>query len=162
MFSQGVTSLHDYVTFHQLEPIVFENIFTAVNDDLIKVLKSMIVLNPASRCTCSQALQMPYFSNDPVPTRPHLLPQPKSNNFEPELELPVKRAKLDRNISHVKRLDFGDWILVALWQEKIIINTSIWTWLYIENGACGGVYKGGYYSQNHWIRCVGKKRSLSS
>src|SRR5699024_3472470 len=79
---QGVTKLPDFVAFHSLEAVPFENIFTAVKDDMIKVLKAMLVLNPCSRCTCSQALQMPYFSNDPLPTPPHLLPQPNGGNSQ--------------------------------------------------------------------------------
>lgn len=76
---------------------------------MIKVLKSMIILNPVNRCTCSQALQMAYFNNDPVPTPPHLLPQPQP---KAEIELPhgIKRPNMsgyDKS-AHVKKLNFDD------------------------------------------------------
>lgn len=119
----GVTNLPDYVKFKVNEPVPFENIFTAIKEDLIQVLKSMLALDPTRRCTCSQALQMAYFHNDPPPTPAHLLPKVKSETSseataiidqtgEPTLS-GTKRAglfSLDNVIAppHVKRLNFDD------------------------------------------------------
>ena len=101
----------DYVAFNNCEEVPFENIFTAVKDDMIKVLKTMLVLNPGSRCTCSQALQMPYFSNEPPPTPPHLLPQPNGKNSQEISESGPersghKRALDQAPVSTAKRLNF--------------------------------------------------------
>lgn len=111
----GVTSLPDFVAYNHCEPVPFENIFTAVKDDTIQLLKAMIVLNPANRCTCSQALQMPYFSNDPAPTPPKLLPQPNGGSQEASETTTerssLKRANfdsLDKHAPTAKRLNFDD------------------------------------------------------
>lgn len=80
----GLTSLPDYFEFKESAQVPFEEIFSAVTKDLIALLKSMFTFNPMARCTCSQALQMPYFGNDPPPTPPHLLPQPTSKKREEE------------------------------------------------------------------------------
>lgn len=106
----------DYIKFNTSEPMPFENIFTAVKDDMIKLLKSMLALNPASRCTCSQALQMPYFSNDPVPTPPALLPQPKSNSHDDDDFMNVEKSATkrpnastnDKLAPTAKRLNFDE------------------------------------------------------
>lgn len=111
----GVTSLPDFVAYKDCESIPFENIFTAVKDDMIQLLKAMIVLNPANRCTCSQALQMPYFSNDPAPTPPQLLPQPNGGNQETS-DTTTERSSLkrtnfdslDKHAPTAKRLNFDD------------------------------------------------------
>lgn len=100
----------DYVAFNQTESIALENIFTAVKDDMIKLLKMMLDLNPTSRCTCAQALQSSYFSNEPAPTPPQLLPQP-TQNLE---ELPTagtKRSNLgsmEKMAPSAKRLNFDE------------------------------------------------------
>lgn len=107
-----MTSLPDYVSFNECEPIPFENIFTAVKDDMIKLLKTMLVLNPVSRCTCSQALQMPYFSNEPAPTSPQLLPQPSSSNQDTDVSGRLKRPNLNNSTDKLaptaKRLNFDE------------------------------------------------------
>ncbi|RWS14620.1 hypothetical protein B4U79_09733, partial [Dinothrombium tinctorium] len=76
----GVTKLPDYVTFKYQPGTPLKDIFTAATDDLLELLNKMLQLNPLNRCTCSQALQMAYFSNKPYPTPPHLLPRPQSEN----------------------------------------------------------------------------------
>ncbi|KAH7640704.1 cyclin-dependent kinase 7-like [Dermatophagoides farinae] len=120
----GVTNLPDYVKFNVLEPVPFENIFTAIKEDLIQVLQSMLALDPNRRCTCSQALQMAYFHNDPPPTPTHLLPKVKNEISSEDITITdqasgeptmsgTKRANLfslDNVVAppHVKRLNFDD------------------------------------------------------
>lgn len=120
---QGVTNLPDYIKFNTSEQVPFENIFTAVKDDMIKLLNSMLTLNPASRCTCSQALQMSYFSNDPVPTPPALLPQPKSNSVDDDDDfMNVEKSATKRPNTTIneklaptaKRLNFDEWRVLEL------------------------------------------------
>ena len=84
-------------------------IFTAVKPDLLDLLSQMLALNPLKRCTSSRALQMPYFSNNPVPTPGDQLPRPNtSNTFDPDV---YKRKTNKRNSSDImapmaKRLHF--------------------------------------------------------
>jgi len=105
-----VSSLPDFVAYNSTECVPFENIFTAVKDDMIKLLKTMLTLNPPSRCTCSQALQMPYFNNNPPPTPPHLLPQPSHNQID-DFSSGTKRpnfGNLDKLAPSAKRLNFDE------------------------------------------------------
>lgn len=112
----GVTNLPDYIKYNQNESVPFENIFTAVKDDMIKLLYTMLALNPSSRCTCSQALQMPYFSNDPAPTPPSMLPQPKGSNSDDFEDMNLERSATKRPLSSTneklaptaKRLNFDE------------------------------------------------------
>ncbi len=53
-------------------------VFSAVNNDTIQVLDRMLQLCPYNRCTCTEALKMPFFSNSPGPTRGEDLPHPMS------------------------------------------------------------------------------------
>ncbi|OTF73533.1 hypothetical protein BLA29_000823, partial [Euroglyphus maynei] len=117
----GVTNLPDYVKFKESEPVPFENIFSAIKEDLIQVLKSMLTLDPTRRCTCSQALQMAYFHNDPPPTPAHLLPKVKNDTSSETIDqtsgeptmIGSKRTSLfslDNMVAapHIKRLNFDD------------------------------------------------------
>ncbi|XP_054160443.1 cyclin-dependent kinase 7-like [Oppia nitens] len=105
----GVESLPDYITFKYQPGTPLREIFTAVKDDLIEVLSSMLTLNPLKRCTCTQALQMAYFSNNPTPTLSEHLPRPQnSSTFDPDM---YTRASSKRNLSDkfapmAKRLHF--------------------------------------------------------
>ena len=103
----GVTSLPDYVAFKDMPGIPFKEIFTAASDDLLRLLTWSHVLDPAKRCTATQALKTPYFSNAPAPTPGHLLPMPKSKK-ETNQE-PLKKKGLrdsEHGIELVKKLEF--------------------------------------------------------
>ncbi|GFR12422.1 hypothetical protein TNCT_595122 [Trichonephila clavata] len=105
-----VSTLPHYVLFKPAPPIPFHDIFTAAGDDLIDVLSRMLALNPLKRCTCKEALKMPYFSNYPAPTPCSQLPMPSGNSFfiseETGAVEPMKR-KMEGNESFIaKRLMF--------------------------------------------------------
>uniref|UniRef100_A0A1E1XBG8 Cyclin-dependent kinase 7 n=1 Tax=Amblyomma aureolatum TaxID=187763 RepID=A0A1E1XBG8_9ACAR len=72
----GMPALPDYVQFRSFPGTPFRHIFTAAGDDLLDVIGRMLAINPLSRCTCTEALQMPYFSNRPPPTEGPNLPLP--------------------------------------------------------------------------------------
>lgn len=94
-----------------MEAIPLENIFTAVKEDLINLLKSMLTLNPTNRCTCNGALQMKYFYNDPPPTPSKFLPKPKLEQEETESTSSNKRPNMfsyDKNAPYKKKLNFED------------------------------------------------------
>lgn len=108
-FFKGVTDLPDFITFKPQPGTPLRDIFTAVKDDLIDVLSTMLSLNPLNRCTCTQALNMPYFSNSPAPTPSHLLPRPQVNSSldnEPYKRTGTKRIPSDNLAPMAKRLHF--------------------------------------------------------
>ncbi|ESO02671.1 hypothetical protein HELRODRAFT_94730 [Helobdella robusta] len=71
-----VTELPEYINFKYTPATPFSEIFSAAPDDLLQLMSQLLSLNPCFRCTCSQALQMPYFTNKPLPTAPIMLPRP--------------------------------------------------------------------------------------
>lgn len=105
-----VSTLPHYVAFKPSPSIPFHDIFTAAGDDLINVLSKMLALNPLKRCTCKEALEMPYFSNYPAPTPCSQLPMPSGNSvFVTEETATVEsiKRKMDGNESFIaKRLMF--------------------------------------------------------
>nr|CAD7402269.1 unnamed protein product [Timema cristinae] len=57
----GVTSLPDFIQFKQFPGTPLRHIFTAASDDLLELLGSLLAIVPLHRCSCQQALKMPYF-----------------------------------------------------------------------------------------------------
>lgn len=115
----GVTNLPDYVAFNGVssgQP--FSERFSALRQDAIDILESMLKLCPTERCDCTQALNMPYFSSEPFPTAPENLPKPKgdtvdvkeSTNGDSKIGLNIKlepqESDLDIKPSKPKRLKF--------------------------------------------------------
>lgn len=104
------SSLPDYVQFKSLPGTPLKDIFTAVGDDLLELLHRLLALNPLNRCSCSQALKMPFFSNKPPPTPGPNLPQPSciaSDKKEGEAINARKRKLFDNDFgSMAKRLVF--------------------------------------------------------
>jgi len=103
----GVSQLPDFVTFKPQAAVPLHEIFTAAGDDLLQLLSIMLSLDPLKRQTCSQILKLPYISNRPAPTPPHLLPRPQessgsSNPFR------TTSKRLGDAVSHAsaKRLHF--------------------------------------------------------
>ena len=68
--------LPDYVQFKEYVATPFQDIFTAASPDLIQVLSKTLSLDPMRRCTCTDALQLPYFRNKPAPATGSSLPLP--------------------------------------------------------------------------------------
>nr|CAD7574762.1 unnamed protein product [Timema californicum] len=59
--SLGVTTLPDFIQFKQFPGTPLRHIFTAASDDLLELLGSLLAIVPLHRCSCQQALKMPYF-----------------------------------------------------------------------------------------------------
>ena len=74
----GMTGLADYIRFKPFPGTPLRDIFTAAGNDLLQLLEQLLAINPLDRCTCEQALQLPYFSNKPNPTPGLNLPMPTS------------------------------------------------------------------------------------
>lgn len=106
----GVKLLPDYIQFKPYPAIPLKEIFTACGDDLIEVAEKMFSLYPMKRCTATEALKMPYFSNRPPPTEGSKLPMPvKQTEEEPSGKPNLKRKLLDQisdSIPGKKRLQF--------------------------------------------------------
>lgn len=97
--------LPDYVEFRFCPGIPLRDIFTAAGNDLIELLNGMFNICPTRRLTATQALQLPYFSNEPAPTPPLNLPLPQKCKAEQEKALKagtIGKRKLERNLSDSK------------------------------------------------------------
>ncbi|OAD54226.1 Cyclin-dependent kinase 7 [Eufriesea mexicana] len=104
----GMTELPDFIQFKPFPGMPLKHIFTAAGDDLLDLIASLLNVNPLERCTCDQALQMPYFSNKPAPTPGPRLPLPTSVKRQPEEKPSLKRKLLESmdGASLAKRLQF--------------------------------------------------------
>lgn len=105
----GLKYLPDYMQFKHLPGTPLEHIFTAASTDLLQLLEKLLALYPLNRCTCSEALQMSYFSNKPAPTIGSKLPLPTSLTSKGQDEKPALKRKLPDNIDSAtlpKRLQF--------------------------------------------------------
>jgi cyclin-dependent kinase 7 len=104
-----MTSLQDYVQFKSFPGTPLRHIFTAAPDDMLQLLSRCLALSPAERCTCTEALQMPYFSNKPAPAAGHSLPLPaglrRANNAD-KSGTKRKGAENGEGASLAKRLVF--------------------------------------------------------
>lgn len=105
----GVKFLPDFMQFKPMVGTPLRHIFTAASIDLLELLDSLLALHPLSRCSCTEALQMPYFSNKPAPTEGPKLPMPSSLSKEKDDKPSLKRKLLDNMDSGgtiPKRLQF--------------------------------------------------------
>ncbi|OXU22572.1 hypothetical protein TSAR_015507 [Trichomalopsis sarcophagae] len=91
----GVTKLPDFIQFKPFPAVPLKDIFTAAGDDLLDLLASLLNINPIERCSCDQALQMTYFSNNPPPTPKARLPLPMAIRCQPENKPSLKRKLLE-------------------------------------------------------------------
>lgn len=105
----GVKHLPDYVAFRMSQNgIPLREIFTAISEDAIDLLTSMLMLYPLNRCDCTKALKMPYFINKPYPTPPESLPLPKEVKDEIDKRSTAsKRPHPDPVGPLAKRLNFA-------------------------------------------------------
>ena len=70
--------LPDFVQFKEYIATPFQDIFTAASADLLQLVSKTLALDPLKRCTCKEALQLPYFRNKPAPASGASLPLPSS------------------------------------------------------------------------------------
>lgn len=105
---QDVKLLPDYMQFKSFPGTLFKHIFTAASDDLLHLIEKLLALCPSNRCSCTEALNMPYFSNKPAPTAGEKLPMPSSCAQPEEKKLTLKRKinSSDGGVMPKKRLQF--------------------------------------------------------
>lgn len=104
-----VKLLPDYMQFKSFPGTPLQHIFTAAPNDLLQLLEKLLALCPSNRCTCTEALNMSYFSNKPAPTVGEKLPMPSSCTVQPEekkLTLKRKINNPDGGVMLKKRLQF--------------------------------------------------------
>nr|CAD7601663.1 unnamed protein product [Timema genevievae] len=76
----GVTGLPDFIQFKQFPGTPLRHIFTAASDDLLELLGSLLAIVPLHRCSCQQALRMPYFRWGPSYPLPPLIATSLASN----------------------------------------------------------------------------------
>lgn len=74
----NMKELPDFIQFKHTPGTPLPHIFTAAGDDVLLLLEKLLSIDPLKRCTCTEALKLPYFSNKPAPTPGPLLPLPSS------------------------------------------------------------------------------------
>lgn len=94
----GVKLLPDYMQFKQFPGTPLQHIFTAAPDDLLDLAEKLLAICPLNRCSCTEALEMPYFTNKPTPTIGHRLPMPTSLTQKVAEEKPSLKRKLIESI----------------------------------------------------------------
>ncbi|XP_067009353.1 cyclin-dependent kinase 7 [Anabrus simplex] len=105
----GMNSLPDFIQFKSFPGTPLKHIFTAAGDDLLELIEKLLSIYPLARCTCEEALQMPYFSNKPYPSPGNQLPLPSSiRGLLGDSKATLKRKLLDNEegASQPKRLVF--------------------------------------------------------
>jgi len=105
----GVEKLADYVQFKMFPGTPLSQIFTAAGEDLLLLLQELLSLNPLKRANCTQALQLPYFSNSPAPSKGTDLPLPEAIKEKTRRDTAPKRKmldKLDEGNTMIKKLIF--------------------------------------------------------
>lgn len=75
---KDVKLLPDHLQFKLFPPQPLQHVFPAAPNDLLRLIERLLALCPLDRCSSSEALQMPYFSNKPAPTEGDRLPMPGS------------------------------------------------------------------------------------
>ncbi|XP_067666323.1 cyclin-dependent kinase 7-like [Haliotis asinina] len=87
--------LPDFIKFKQYPRQPLKDIFIAAGDDLLEVMDNMLAMDPLKRCSATEALKMPYFSNKPAPAAGSKLPRPGSNKIVNQ-EQEILRAGIKR------------------------------------------------------------------
>lgn len=91
----NMKDLPDFMQFKVFQGTPLHHIFTAAPDDLIDLADKLLALYPLNRCSCTEALDMPYFSNKPGPSMgPGKLPMPQSLKDKIAEEKPSLKRKL--------------------------------------------------------------------
>lgn len=90
----NIKQLPDFIQFKIFPGTPLRHIFTAAGDDLLMLAERLLALYPLNRCTATEALKMPYFSNKPAPTPGEKLPLPSSFTQKLADERPSLKRKL--------------------------------------------------------------------
>ncbi|EYC01010.1 hypothetical protein Y032_0111g247 [Ancylostoma ceylanicum] len=82
----AMMNLPDYIEMKEQQGINLRHVFTAAGDDLIDLLLGCFHYDPLKRFTASDALQCPYFSNEPLCCLDEELPLPARAGGGPQMK----------------------------------------------------------------------------
>ncbi|XP_068151660.1 cyclin-dependent kinase 7-like [Drosophila tropicalis] len=97
-----INHLKNYDEFRNFPGTPLRDIFSDAGSDMIKLIRRLLAMNPLKRCSCREALEMTYFSNQPAPSVELNLPLPSfpsenKENIPPETgngdKPPIKKRK---------------------------------------------------------------------
>ncbi|GBG83995.1 hypothetical protein CBR_g37868 [Chara braunii] len=88
-----VSCLPDYMEYVHFPAPPLSSLFPTASEDALDLLQKMFAFNPNHRISAQQAVEHRYFTTEPAPTRPELLPRPprKESNEDappPRVESP--------------------------------------------------------------------------
>ncbi|GFR47704.1 hypothetical protein Agub_g9457 [Astrephomene gubernaculifera] len=72
-----------FLQFTETWPLPLRQVFPAASGDALDLLGRLLQLDPLRRISAAEALRHPYFSNNPPPTPPALLPRPARREDAP-------------------------------------------------------------------------------
>ncbi|GLC46120.1 hypothetical protein PLESTF_000082900 [Pleodorina starrii] len=72
-----------FLQFTETKALPLRQVFPAASGDALDLLSRMLQLDPLRRISSAEALRHPYFSNNPPPTPPALLPRPVKREDAP-------------------------------------------------------------------------------
>ncbi|EFA81670.1 p34-cdc2 protein [Heterostelium album PN500] len=101
----GVTSLPNYIQFTDFPATPFAQLFSAASPDAIDLLQKMLTYNPAARCSATEALAHPYFSNSPKPSAPKDLPKPSKPSTTIDMNPQINNNNNNNNTSNNTNLN---------------------------------------------------------
>ncbi|WKX88463.1 hypothetical protein Q1695_008253 [Nippostrongylus brasiliensis] len=82
----AMKNLSDYIAVKEKVGIDLRHVFTAAGEDLIDLLLGCFAYDPLKRFTASEALQSPYFSNEPLCCLDEELPLPARAGGGPQMK----------------------------------------------------------------------------
>jgi len=99
----GLKLLPDYLEFEANAAPPLRQLFSAAGDDALDLLSWMLRFDPNARCTATEALKHPYFSNFPSPTQPSGLPK-----VDRDASLRREKEENEQQRMNLKRKEFED------------------------------------------------------
>jgi serine/threonine protein kinase len=85
-------SLPNYIEYEDCPKVPLKSLFVAASDDALDLLSKMLVYDPNKRITATEALEHPYFKNQPRPSLNKDLPLPQKVKKNRDEKIQVQPA----------------------------------------------------------------------